>query len=277
MSKPLLHTSTEARLTNIIEDLPQGLLLSGAKGVGLLTIGRYIARLRAMEPVVVLPERQEVVDVEKGTITIESIRRLYELTRTTDHKGRIVIIDYAERMGTGAQNAFLKLLEEPPEGTSFILLSHNPSTLLPTVLSRVNHIEVRPITDEQSEQLLNSLKVVDKTRRSQLLFIAAGLPAELTHLIEDEQYFQARSEIVRDARSYVTGNSYQRLLLAKKYKDDRASALILAEDAMKLLRRTLHTNGDESALMAINQLLTLHERLQANGNLRLQLAAAFVV
>jgi len=268
----LFNPATELRLKGLLADLPQGILLSGKPGVGLFSTAQYISQHIGYETHIVLPERQEVVDVEKGSITVQSIRRLYSQTRTKT-KGRLIIIDYAERMGVVAQNAFLKLLEEPTPNTHFILLSHDPRRLLPTVLSRIQELEVKPITRAQSEVLLDTLEVKESVRRSQLLFIAEGLPAELIRL-QNEDAFQARSAVVQDARTFVTGTPYARLKLAQAYKDNRDQALILLEDALKQLRMTATHTKDTATLKTINKLLAAYERIAANGNIRLQLGAA---
>lgn len=253
------------------------LLLSGAEGVGLMTIARHYADMSGAIVSLVLPEKDEKIDLEKGTIAIASVRRLYEQTRTVEPKGRIIIIDYVERMATAAQNAFLKLLEEPIEGTRFILLSHQPQQLLPTIHSRVQHIVLRPITEEASGALLDELSVTDATKRTQLLFIAEGLPAILTRLAQDEGLFKARAETVKDARTFVTGTPYERLLVAKKYKDTRPGALLLVEDALRMLQRTLEAKSDTNALHMLTRLEGVHKRLTEQGNIRLQLFAAAVM
>ena len=89
--------------------------------------------------------------------------------------------------------------------------------------------------------------------------------------------FEKRAEMMKDARTFITGNPYDRLILAKKYKDSRPDALILLEDAMKLLRRTIAANGDTSALRAATRLESLHKRIIEQGNVRLQLSAAVMV
>ena len=167
----------------------------------------------------------------------------------------------------------MKLLEEPGEGIHFILLTHQPGLLLPTILSRTQRLDLQLITKEQSEELLDSLKVRDDRQKAQLLFIAGGLPAELTRLVSDSAYFEYRSGIIKDAREYIVGTSYNRLLIAKKYKDNRAQALILVADAMRLLQNTLVNGGDPSSIATITQLEQLYGRIQANGNIRLQLAS----
>lgn len=273
---PIIHPESKRILDAIMNEQPHALLLTGKVGVGLATIAYYYAKQTDAHVMTVLPEKAEKVDIEKGSITIESIRRLYDITKTVEPRGRLIIIDYAERMAPAAQNAFLKLLEEPSKGTRFILLTHQAELMLPTITSRAQQVLLKPINTEQSQVFLDALKVIDATKRAQLLFIAEGLPAELTRLVADEATFNIRASLVRDARELVTGTSYTRLLIAKKYKDSRNEALIVLEDALKLLRRTIAVNGDAASLRLLTRFEVIHKRLSEQGNVRLQLSAAIV-
>jgi DNA polymerase-3 subunit delta' len=269
----VFNPATRKQLERYALDLPGALLITGEEGIGLTAAAEFVAKGSKAVVYTVLPEKDEKVDIEKGTITIDSIRRLYGFTKTVEPNGRVIIIDYAERMAKPAQNAFLKLLEEPGEGTHFILLTHQPNLLLPTILSRAQRLDMRLVSKEQTRELLDKLKVHDDRQRSQLQFIATGLPAELARLVADKKYFESRVTMIQDARAFVVGNAYERLLMAKKYKDDRAKALVLLSDAMKLLQRTLVDGGADTTLATITQLEAIYARIQANGNIRLQLAS----
>lgn len=273
----VVHGVTKRLLEAAKAHHPQGILLYGEEGVGLRTVAREYFEPNGSLIYEVLPEKNEKVDIEKGVITIEAIRRLYDTLRTTSSQLRVIIIDYAERMGIPAQNAFLKLLEEPPIHTQFILLSHAEQTLLPTIMSRVQPIELRRITLAQSNTLLDTLKVDDAKKRAQLLFIAGGLAAELTRLVQDNEYFTQRAEIVTDARILVSGSAYDRLLIAKKYKDGRDKALTLLNDASKQLRLSLAKNPSERMLAMLTQLELTQQRILEQGNVRVQLSSLVVL
>lgn len=256
----------------IVKNLPQSLLLTGDSGVGLSTVGRYIAELRNVKPIVILPEKDEKIDLDKGIISIDIMRRLYDNTRSKTQKETIYLIDYAERMTAQAQNAFLKLLEEPNENVYFILVSSAKSKLLPTILSRVEKIALRSITAKQSEELLEKLNITDKTKRSQLLFIAGGLPAEMTRLATDDEYFTKRSAIIRDARELLRGSTYQKLLIAHRYKDDRQTALVLLMDSAKILKLSIKDHPKIDAINRLDAVLEAYQSIEANGNIRLSIA-----
>jgi DNA polymerase-3 subunit delta' len=270
--KPVINPASEKILLMVSKRLPQALLLTGESGVGLSTIGHYIAELRKVTPMVILPEKDEKIDIDKGVISVDSMRHLFSETRTKTAGERIIIIDYAERMTHQAQNAFLKLLEEPGKGIHFILISHSVSKLLSTILSRTEILDIRPITIEQSDGLLDLLKVTDKIERSQLLFMAVGKPAELTRLANDEVYFNKRSITVRDARELLRGSLYQKLLIAQRYKDDRASVLMLLLDVASILKRSITDHPQTDTISRIDSVLNTYQQIEANGNIRLCLA-----
>ena len=272
MIKPIINPTSQIKLLAVTKHLPQSLLLTGDSGVGLSTISLYIAELVGVNPVIILPEKDEKIDIKKGIISVDIMRRLYNDTRTKMTGNRVIIIDYAERMTHQAQNAFLKLLEEPGVGVHFIIVAQSVNKLLPTILSRVEVLDIKNILTRQSEQLLDILNVTDTTKRSQLIFMADGRPAELTRLSQNNEYFDKRSTTVRDARELLRGSIYQKLLIAHKYKDDRANALVLLTDMSNILKRTIIANPQVDNLNKIDDILNAYQQIEANGNIRLCLA-----
>jgi DNA polymerase-3 subunit delta' len=276
MTKPLIHPASELTLSLLMSNMSQSLLLTGPVGVGLSTIARYIADELGDVSFTVLPEKDEKIDIEKGVISVASIRRLYDQTRSIQTGKLVIIIDYAERMGHPAQNAFLKLLEEPGNGFYFILATHTPSKLLPTITSRTQFFDTRSVTKQQSEVFLDDLGVNNAQKRTQLLFMADGLPAELTRLATDYAYFESRSAIVRDARDLLQSSTYNKLTIAQRYKDNREAALALLTDASSILRRSISAKPNDNLIAQIDSLLYAHQQIQANGNIRLCLARLVV-
>lgn len=261
---------TSAKIVEkIIKNLPQALLLYGQRGIGLDEIAKYIADQRRATARLILPEKDDKIDLEKGTINVEIMRRLYDELRTKSSGGRIIIIDYAERMTVQAQNAFLKLLEEPGVDVHFILIATAKTKLLPTILSRTENIQINKITTAQSNELLDDLGVTDKTKRAQLMFIADGLPAELIKLNNDDQYFASRSDIVRDARELLQGRAYKKLLIAQKYKDNRPNALILLSDMANMLQSNIISDPQINTIKLGQKIINTYQNIEANGNIRL--------
>ncbi len=276
MNTPVLHPTSQATLSLLIKDLPQALLLTGPVGVGLSTAAEYIASLVSHVHLTVLPEKNDKVDIDKGVISVDSIRRLYDQTRSVQNGELVIVIDYAERMGHQAQNAFLKLLEEPGKGIHFILATHTPSKMLPTVQSRAVTFDLLPLTHQQTEKLLDTLQISNPQKRTQLLFMADGLPAEITRLTTDQTYFEETAAIVRDARDLLQASTYKKLIIAQHYKDDREATLHLLMSAANILKRSISEKPQSDLIAQIDSLLYAYQQIQANGNIRLCLARLVV-
>jgi DNA polymerase III subunit delta' len=92
-------------------------------------------------------------------IRVEDTRRIVSFFGSTAAYGgwRICIIDAAEDMNRESANAILKLLEEPPANALFILVSHTPGRLLPTIRSRCRRIEMKPLNAGEVTEALQLL------------------------------------------------------------------------------------------------------------------------
>lgn len=272
---PVVHSSAQKKLDQLAQDLPQSVLLSGERGVGLYTIARKLAG-NNFAGEVRPQDAKEQIDNENGTIKVEAIRSLYDHTRAKHTSRQVIIIDDADRMSHGAQSAFLKLLEEPNSQIHFILTSHNPQKLLPTIRSRVQHTHIQPATPTQTSEYIAAQGIADPTRKAQLLFIAEGLPAEIARLIGDEDYFKERARIIGDARTFLQADKYGRLVIIQKYRTDRAEALRFIDSTLQILRRSISAKPQQPLITQLDKLLEARERINANHNIALQLAR-FVV
>ncbi|AWW74781.1 DNA polymerase III subunit delta' [Erythrobacter sp. KY5] len=98
-------------------------------------------------------------DFERArSIRVDQIRVMQRRlnTRPTLGSRRVVIIDPADDMEVAAANALLKSLEEPPQGTFFMLVTHRPARLLPTIRSRCRILRFPLLKDAQIEELLDA-------------------------------------------------------------------------------------------------------------------------
>lgn len=94
------------------------------------------------------------------SITIAQVRALLPMfaTKPSMSASRVVLIDAVDDLERpGASNALLKNLEEPPAGTIFILISHAPGRLLPTIRSRCRRLRFDSLSDDQMRGVLTTL------------------------------------------------------------------------------------------------------------------------
>lgn len=97
-------------------------------------------------------------------------------TRPTLGPKRVVIVDAADDLERPAANALLKSLEEPPAGTYFLLVSHSPARLLPTIRSRCRSLRFPVVTDEALGRLLAEQSNGSVEDRAAAIAAAAGSP-----------------------------------------------------------------------------------------------------
>lgn len=151
---------------------------------------------------------------KSAQILIEQVRALQEAVSISTHRGgrRVVLIDPAEAMNAYTANALLKLLEEPPEGCVFLLLSSQPRLLLPTLLSRCQRWNFpRPAT----EQALDWLRAESVADSEKLLALCGGMPLAAQRLANaDGATLQAR--FVADIGALPEGDPLQ---LAGRWED----------------------------------------------------------
>lgn len=83
----------------------------------------------------------------KSTIGVDEVRKMksYFALSAADGGRRVAIIDAVDEMNPAAANALLKLLEEPPANVTLLLISHQPSKLLPTIRSRCRELRLSPL------------------------------------------------------------------------------------------------------------------------------------
>ncbi|MGH8711734.1 MAG: DNA polymerase III subunit delta' C-terminal domain-containing protein, partial [Burkholderiales bacterium] len=97
-------------------------------------------------------EKTRTTEKKTGNqISVEQIRDLDDFTNLTSYRNgyKVILIHPAEAMNTHAANALLKTLEEPPGNTLFILVSHKPQRLLPTIVSRCRSMAM-PVPDREA-------------------------------------------------------------------------------------------------------------------------------
>ena len=128
-------------------------LFFGPKGIGKCTLAKEFAKnILSVNNLESSPDYRYISKKEdKKDIIIEQVRKeliddIYEVPISSDRK--VYIIDDAELLNISAQNALLKTLEEPPKYVVIILISHNLSSFLPTIISRVNKISFNKVEEQ---------------------------------------------------------------------------------------------------------------------------------
>lgn len=114
-----------------------------------------------------------------ANISVDQVRSLQPVFRSTPGLSpwRVVIVDAIDDMNRAAANAFLKNLEEPPAHTLFLLISHAPGRLLPTIRSRCRILRFQPLDDEEVRRVLaEQLPDAAEAEIKALVRLAEGSP-----------------------------------------------------------------------------------------------------
>jgi len=134
---------------------------------------------------------------KSGTISVAQARELIRQVRLRPYSARrrTVIIDPVDMLVPQASNALLKTLEEPPEGTGFILVTSRVSSLLPTVLSRSQRVRFRAAPETELVPWLAERGVQDPVRVARL---SMGCPGQALALADGglAEMDEARSTLV---------------------------------------------------------------------------------
>ncbi len=175
MSFPLAgNARIREALTAAVESgrLPHAILIEGDKGTGRHTLAAFIARAAVcegenkpcgecrgcrLEHAGTHPDIWTVAPEDgKKNITVAQIRALRSEAYVKPHMSarRVFIIDMADTMNEQAQNALLKVLEEPPGSVLFILIAENKAALLDTVVSRCTVLSLSPPEISEAEKYM---------------------------------------------------------------------------------------------------------------------------
>lgn len=122
------------------------------------------------------------------SITIDQVRALAPFlgTMASMSSRRVIVIDSADELERpGASNALLKSLEEPPAGTIFLLVSHAPGRLLPTIRSRCRLLRLEPLNDAAMRDALRAaLPEASEEEIAGLVRAGAGSPGQALRYAE---------------------------------------------------------------------------------------------
>jgi DNA polymerase III subunit delta' len=178
------HREAELALLNAYRSgrIPHAWLIGGAQGIGKATLAYRMARfvLAHRDPRAAAVQRAETLNVDASDPVARHVAAgahggLLALERTLNEKGvlrtfiivdqtretisffgstaavegwRVCIVDTVDELNPNAANALLKVLEEPPQQSLFLLVSHAPARVLPTILSRCRKLLLRPLATD---------------------------------------------------------------------------------------------------------------------------------
>ena len=291
---PFRDISGHRRLIDLLsrsianESLPPSLLFSGPSGAGKRLTALAVAQtLNCVQPVRsaslaidacgtcsscsriargVHPDVIILAPGDSGAIKIEQVRDAVDRTgfRPFEGRRRVVIIDDADAIVSGAQNALLKTLEEPPSASMFILVTSLPDLLLPTVRSRLIRLSFAAggrldvdveARDVAQRVLMHAAATKDAGRRIDaarelLEKTGAGGASDRDQL---SAHLLAMASLLRDAEAVAAG------------ADD---SVLVHPDAKAALERLAHTFRGERGVGAFDAVERAMQALSGNAGVK---------
>lgn len=213
------HDAALAELTSAITSnrMHHAWLLSGPKGIGKATLAYRAARVLLKHGTGgKVPERLEVPADDQTFRRVAAMTHpdLFVLRRPADDSGRlkmvlpveevrkaggffarsaaeggwrVCIVDSADEMNVNAANALLKILEEPPRQAVFLLISHSPGRLLPTIRSRCRKLPMLELSEAELMQLLaQHLPENSEDERHSAVMLAGGSAGRALSVLRED-------------------------------------------------------------------------------------------
>ncbi|MBA3757729.1 AAA family ATPase [Candidatus Saccharibacteria bacterium] len=268
----LLNLCTKKQIEYFLDKPGHALLLVGSPGSGKKTIAKTIAsetlRINTGSALETYPFYYHLTPTDKSEITIEQVRKLiynFRLRTPGSNKiRRVVFIENANLMSNEAQNAILKILEEPSSESLFILTAPSELSLLPTVSSRAQIIYVRQVSLNDSRQYFINNYSQSDIEASWIL--SQGSPGLMSALLQNDSQHSLK-QAVEKVKKILNQNKYQRLQSLESITKDKPQLSLLLEAFNKILIALHH-----KAVQAENMVDA--ERMLSNRRLINQLQQA---
>ncbi len=201
---------------------------------------RVASGLHADLRVVDLAFTRAVSGRENATaISIDAIRELERTVSLNPFEGTtiVIIIDGAGTMTVDAANALLKTLEEPPPGVLFLLLTDDEETLLSTIRSRCQALQLLPMSRQQMIRLLNDRHGVTEEEADRLYRLSRGCLGWALQALADPQILDQRNADLDRMRETVASGLDTRFTYANEVATLFGSNRPAARDLLALWLR----------------------------------------
>jgi len=247
LSGIVLHPNAEQQLAQYLHSPTHAVLLTGEVGIGKTHIANELAK--QLLGVISLENQAyfRIVSPKNNAITIEQIRELIAFFQLkVPGKGnirRIAIIQDAESMGLEAQNALLKLLEEPPTDSVLILTSSQPQSLLTTIRSRTQALV---LTSPEPVTLVSHFQSAGHDERQ----INAALLRAGTNVAEAERLLNTDNDVdttVNLVKRVLGGTAYDRMLLVDSLSKQKERAQEFVDTLATVAMASLHAAASRRA------------------------------
>lgn len=252
--KPLFHKQTELSLEQFAKGNHHACIIYAPVISGIQTlVSSMHQQLNSNQPDTVI-----VVKPEGNAIGIDAVRELKKnfSLKAVGNERRIIHIYDAGLMTQEAQNALLKLLEEPPEDVRIVLSVRSTDQLLPTILSRAASIALLPVTEQQAIEHYTKQGFSEEEIKTAYA-ISDGLPTALVSLLSGEN--TELKNFIEEAKSFIKLNRYEKLLKVDEYSKEKEKIMARLEALQLVYRAAIRSAAKQGREVA--NLVPLHRMI----------------
>lgn len=250
---------------------PHALLIEGEQGIGKKTLARQLASalvcrgedkpcgdcsqcrkaMQGYHPDIAVFQPDEKSNIFRVDAVRQIIEDAYMKPNEAEHK--VYILAGADRMNESAQNALLKILEEPPEYVVFILTAVSKSVMLSTILSRSVVVSLEGVSADDGARYICSIdEEIDYSTAKKTLELFGGNIGRATDSLKDSK----TSELVKSCddicRALVEDSEFSLLVSCGAFQKDK-QGIIFACDMLKGIFRDALFAGEEVDCLSAQQ------------------------
>lgn len=279
--------------------MPQSIIFSGPKGIGksklALTfseqlmqdkksitshdlLSNFAASSNSKKVYICKREFDEATNKYKSAISIDQIRKMKEFfsLSQTEYNWRIAIIDAADEMNESSSNAILKLLEEPPNKSIIILISHNYYSLKSTIISRCQKITLKPLSENEMGEFL-SKEVNNQEEINLITSLSEGIPSLALNLTKEETLntYKRLIDLVSNTENSTQSQIFD-LIESQKFGNQNEVSLDLIDLILILIRRVIRSLLNDEELVTNDVESQMFEKIVDQSNMTIILAELYL-
>ena len=279
--------------------MPQSIIFSGPKGIGksklALTfseqlmqdkksitshdlLSNFDASSNSKKVYICKREFDEATNKYKSAISIDQIRKMKEFfsLSQTEYNWRIAIIDAADEMNESSSNAILKLLEEPPNKSIIILISHNYYSLKSTIISRCQKITLKPLSENEMGEFL-SKEVNNQEEINLITSLSEGIPSLALNLTKEETLntYKRLIDLVSNTENSPQSQIFD-LIESQKFGNQNEVSLDLIDLILILIRRVIRSLLNDEELITNDIESQMFEKIVDQSNMTIILAELYL-
>ena len=279
--------------------MPQSIIFSGPKGIGksklALTFSEQLMQDKksitshdllsnfdtisnSKKVYICKREFDEATNKYKSAISIDQIRKMKEFFSLSqpEYNWRIAIIDAADEMNESSSNAILKLLEEPPNKSIIILISHNYYSLKSTIISRCQKIKLRPLNENEMGKFL-SKEVNTQEEINLISSLSEGIPSLALSLTNEETLntYKRLIDLVSNTENSTQSQIFD-LIESQKFGNQNGASLDLIDLILILIRRVIRSLLNDEELITNDIESQMFEKIVDQSNMTIILAELYL-